>query len=109
MQIENWISGAFVVILALLTLAGSKAAVAENWPGWRGPRGDGTSLEKHVPLRWSESENIAWKVPLPWLGHASPIVWGDRIFLVGADLEHEDRCVACLDRRDGHTLWSEKV
>src|SRR5690348_7515272 len=71
--------------------------LAENWPGWRGPRGDGTSLEEKVPVRWSGGENIAWKIEVPCLGHASPIVWDDRIFLVGADLEHGDRLVVCFD------------
>ena len=38
---------------------------AENWPGWRGPRGDGTSLEKNLPTRWSDTDNIAWKIAIP--------------------------------------------
>ena len=35
---------------------------AESWPGWRGPRGDGTSLEENIPVRWGDTENIAWKM-----------------------------------------------
>lgn len=97
-------------LVALAVLPASAAPVwAENWPGWRGPRGDGTSLEENVPVRWSGTENVAWKVDVPYLGHASPIVWDDRIFLVGADLQHEDRFVVCLDRRDGSQLWDRKV
>ena len=51
---------------------------AENWPGFRGPRGDGTSLEENVPVRWNgeTGENITWKVPLPGRGYASPAIWG---------------------------------
>ncbi len=45
---------------------------AENWPGWRGPRGDGSSLDKNVPTKWSGSQNVAWKVAIPGIGHASP-------------------------------------
>lgn len=54
---------------------------AGDWPGWRGPRGDGISDETQVPLRWSKSENIAWKTEIPGKGHSSPIIWGDRVFL----------------------------
>jgi hypothetical protein len=62
----------------------SSSANAENWPGWRGPRGDGTSLETSVPTHWNapSGENIAWKVALPGVGHASPVVWEDRVFVV---------------------------
>ncbi|SVA56302.1 uncharacterized protein METZ01_LOCUS109156, partial [marine metagenome] len=54
---------------------------AENWPGWRGPNGDGTSPEKGIPVKWSGTENIAWKVTIPGNGHSSPVVWGNRVFL----------------------------
>src|SRR5262245_42719857 len=82
---------------------------AENWPGWRGPRGDGTSLEKEIPVRWSDSENIAWKVTVPYLGHASPIVWEDRLFLVGTDLDHHDRILMAYDCTTGKLLWEKSV
>ncbi|MGE5193477.1 MAG: PQQ-binding-like beta-propeller repeat protein [Deltaproteobacteria bacterium] len=82
---------------------------AENWPGWRGPRGDGTSLETGVPIRWSDTENIAWRVDVPCAGHASPIVWEDRVFLVGTDLEHHDRVVTAYDRKTGKLLWERSV
>src|SRR6478752_1948094 len=60
-------------------------ARAENWPGWRGPTGDGVSREANVPIQWNgnSNEHVAWKVPTPGSGHSSPIVWNDRIFLVG--------------------------
>ena len=63
------------VALLLVGILGASAR-AENWPGWRGPRGDGTSIEDNVPLRWdgATSENILWKVASPGNGHASPIV-----------------------------------
>lgn len=82
---------------------------AENWPCWRGPRGDGTSTETNLPVRWSETENIAWKTELPGLGHASPIVWEDRLFTVTATQEDEARVLLCLDRRSGQLLWQTKV
>lgn len=98
-------------LLGLMALAamGVSAAEAENWPGFRGPRGDGTSLETGLPVRWSGSENVAWKVPIPGRGHASPVVWGDRIFVVSALEEKEERILLCLDRPSGKTLWQRTV
>lgn len=90
---------------ALLAAARVSAAQGENWPGFRGPRGDGTSLEKGLPVTWSPTENVGWKVPIPGRGHASPVVWGDRIFLVSALEEKAERILLCLDRRTGKTLW----
>lgn len=83
--------------------------LAEDWPGWRGPRGDGSSAEPGVPTRWSATENIAWKTALPGEGHASPIVSGDRIFTNTADLEKQERQLLCLDRRTGKILWQRTV
>ncbi|MEX0702151.1 MAG: PQQ-binding-like beta-propeller repeat protein [Planctomycetales bacterium] len=93
--------------------------LAEDWPGWRGPRGDGTSVETDVPVRWSATENVAWKTPLEWPGHASPIVFGERVFVVGADepVKRESarvdgprkRALSCFDRRTGQELWERVV
>ncbi len=85
------------------------AAKAENWTGWRGPRGDGTSLERNVPVTWSGTTNVVWKVPLPGKGHASPVVWEDRIFVVTAIKETNQRLLLCLDRTSGRTLWQRVV
>ncbi|MBN2294657.1 MAG: PQQ-binding-like beta-propeller repeat protein [Pirellulales bacterium] len=84
---------------------------AENWPGWRGPRGDGTSLEKGIPTQWDgpTGKNIAWKTPIPGAGHASPIVWGDRVFVVSAMKDTGDRMLFCIDRRGGKILWRRCV
>ncbi|MHB8523390.1 MAG: outer membrane protein assembly factor BamB family protein [Limisphaerales bacterium] len=95
------------VFLALELSAG--LASAEDWPGWRGPRGDGTSLERTVPVHWSATSNVVWQTELPGVGHASPIVCGDRIFTVTAILENENRDLLCLDRRTGRILWQRTV
>ncbi len=101
--------------LALLSLflvvAGQAGSQAEDWGGWRGPRGDGTSLENDVPQRWNgkTGENVAWKVPVPGVGHASPVVWEDRIFLATCDTETGDRLLICLDRRNGKPVWKHSV
>ena len=94
-------------LLALLIL--SLNLSAENWPGWRGPRGDGTSLEKNIPTEWSATKNILWKTPIPGKGHASPIVWGDRIFLVTCEEEKQERLLHCVDRTNGKVLWKRTV
>lgn len=92
--------------LCMLTAA---PAVAENWPGWRGPRGDGTSAESDVPIRWGPTENIAWKVKVPGAGHASPIVWGDRVFVASCREDTEERVLVCFDRASGEILWQRVV
>jgi hypothetical protein len=84
-------------------------AAAENWPAWRGPRGDGTSLETNVPLQWDVSRNATWKVAVPGIGHASPIVWGNRIFTVTALPEQRDRVLLCFDRAAGTIVWQRTV
>jgi outer membrane protein assembly factor BamB len=91
-------------------LAGSTAlARAENWPCWRGPRGDGTSLEKNAPTEWSATKNIAWKTAVPGEGHSSPIIWDDRIFLTTALRESQERVLLSVDRKTGATLWQQAV
>lgn len=93
----------------VLVVVLSAAAHAENWPAWRGPRGDGTSLEKNVPVHWSPSSNVVWKTEIAGIGHASPIVWNDRVFLVTALLDQEERALLCLDRKTGRILWQKTV
>jgi len=82
---------------------------AENWPGWRGPRGDGTSREESVPIHWDGTSNFVWRTVLPGFGHASPIVWGDRIFTVTALPDTQERLLLCLDRKSGSILWRQTV
>ncbi len=108
-----------VACLCALVISRGRPTMAENWPCWRGPRGDGTSLEQNIPIRWNgpagdnagdnASRNIAWKVEIPGKGHASPIVWEDRIFLVTCREGTEDRVLICLDRRSGRELWQRVV
>jgi outer membrane protein assembly factor BamB len=95
----------FLIAAAL----GLSSASAEEWPGWRGPRGDGTSIESSLPVRWSKTENIAWKTPIPGKGHSSPILWGDRIFLTTCLEPEGKRILLCLDRRDGKLIWERLV
>lgn len=92
-----------------LALSAIQPACGENWPCWRGPRLDGTSREKGIPVHWSATTNVIWRTELPGTGHASPIVWGDRVFTVSASPESQDRLLFCLDRRSGKLLWQQSV
>lgn len=85
-------------------------AEMENWPCWRGPRGDGTSLETGVPTKWdvATGDNVAWQVATSH-GHSSPIVWGDRVFVSGCLEEKNTRDLACFDRKTGKKLWNAEV
>lgn len=98
-----------IAFLAVLIFA--TQAVAEDWPQWRGPRGDGSSVEKNVPTRWDgpSGKNILWQVEIPGEGHSSPIIWGDRIFLTSCLTESTKRVLLCLDRDTGKQLWQTTV
>jgi len=94
---------------ALLSVLLAAPAAAEPWPAWRGPRGDGTSSETGIPLRWSESENVRWKVPVAGRGHSSPVVWGERVFVTACDERRKERLLLCFSADDGKTLWQRTV
>ncbi len=88
-----------------LTTAAICCLSAENWPQWRGPGMNGVSGEKNLPTTWSRDENIAWKVALPSWSGATPIIWGERIFLNVAD--KDDIFLWCMDRTRGALLWKK--
>jgi outer membrane protein assembly factor BamB len=132
----------FLIFAGLLALevpnTSSGAAdpeAARNWPQWRGPFMTGVAPEAAPPLTWSETENIRWKREVPGAGTATPIVWGERVFILtavntGKKAEAPPPAavgpasggppsvkpggeifqfkVLCLNRKDGKTLW-EKV
>jgi outer membrane protein assembly factor BamB len=80
---------------------------ADNWPQWRGPEFKGTSREKDLPVRWSATENIAWRLALPSWSGSTPIIWGERIFLHVAD--GDDLFLWCVDRKQGTVLWKKRL
>ena len=96
-------------------------ASAADWPRFHGPDGSGVSLDKQpLPVTWSETENLKWKVKLPGPGSSSPIVVGQRVIVTcwtgyGLDPENsgeqEDlrRHVICLDRETGKVLWDQVI
>lgn len=81
----------------------------EDWPGWRGPRGDGTSAEKGIPLTFSPTRTVRWKAAIPGRGYSSPAIQGDRLFLTSCREKEGERLLLCLDRRTGKTRWQQVV
>jgi outer membrane protein assembly factor BamB len=107
----------------------ARAAAPLNWPSLRGPDGSGVADGQHPPLTWDvkAGTNVRWKTPIPGLGHSSPIVWGDRVFVTTAlsgdpdpkvrtgnygdvgsvsDTSKHTWQVLCLDRATGKILWT---
>ncbi|MBL8218955.1 MAG: PQQ-binding-like beta-propeller repeat protein [Bryobacterales bacterium] len=82
-------------------------AQAENWPQWRGPNLDGTSGEKNLPVSWSKTENVEWRLDMPMRSGSTPIIWGERIFLNVADGDNLQ--LWSLDRTKGDVLWKQPI
>lgn len=93
---------------ALLLLTTSPL-LAGDWPAWRGPTGQGHCDETGLPLTWTATENVRWKVPLDNPGNSTPVVWKDKVFLTQANKGGSTRSVLCLARADGKKLWQQDV
>jgi outer membrane protein assembly factor BamB len=120
-----------IAVTAVLSLAASapaqNTASSRYWGQWRGPEGTGVSRTADPPLEWSETKNVRWKVEVPGRGSGSPVVWGDRIYLMTAvpvgiagDAQHAPRggiqpriphrfVVLAINRRDGKIAWERTV
>jgi len=125
------------LMLAVLSIAGFIQA-EENWPHWRGPQHNGISDAKNLPMKWSQTENIVWKTPLPSWSAATPIIWGDRIFITSPskpELKPEPEqtqaeeqsqttrrrrrsaldpggpklLLFCISKKDGRILWEREL
>jgi outer membrane protein assembly factor BamB len=93
------------VLLALTTLS-----AAEHWPQWRGPSLDGVAPAKGLPVKWSTSENIAWKLPMPGRSGSTPIIWGEHIFLnIGTQDATGDLELWMVDRTSGKVAWKAHI
>ena len=91
-------------------LAADKSApptkpAADNWPEFRGPRGDGSSTATDLPVTWSETENVKWKTPVHGKGWSSPVIWGDQIWLTTATPDGKELSAVCLNRETGKVLY----
>lgn len=109
-------------------IGGAGAGAQANWPQWRGPNLDGRATSTNLPVKWSETENVRWKVPLPAWSGSTPIIWGDRIFVMtasAADGEKRakltkrmggarkpsglDVLLLCVNKADGKEQWRQKL
>jgi outer membrane protein assembly factor BamB len=111
------------VVLVVASASTFLSAGAADWPMWRGPLGTGVAPDADPPLEWSETKNVKWKVEIPGRGSSSPVIWGDRIFLLTAipadlppDEQHKPRGgvnprvahefkVLAINRADGKVVW----
>ena len=114
---------AAAVTLAAAPRAAPDPAAGQFWPQWRGPHATGVSHTANPPAEWSETKNIRWKVEIPGRGSSSPVVWGEKLFVLSAvpigldaaaahaprgGLRTRDRyrfVVLAIDRRTGKTIW----
>src|SRR5262245_65315880 len=93
--------------LGFILLIASTPLAADNWPQWRGPSLNGLSAETSLPVRWTKTENIAWKLTLPARSGSTPIVWNDRIFLNVA--EGGSLFLWAVDRAAGSVPWKQRL
>jgi outer membrane protein assembly factor BamB len=85
-----------VILLAAAMLAAANGLAAEDWPQFRGPTGQGVSTEAELPVEWSESRNVRWKVEVPGAGWSSPVVAGDRVWLTTAVVDRNGTSLRAL-------------
>ena len=98
-----------LIASSLLTALVGEFALAENWTRFRGPNGQGISVETELPTTWAAEENVAWKTPLPGNAWSSPIVYDDRVFLTTTTDEGKVCRVICLSRLTGDVRWNKEV
>ena len=94
-------------VIAIAVLSAGGLAVASDWPTWRGPQYRGSSPERGLPLKWSATENVAFRLPLPSAGAATPIVSGDRVFVTA--VENDSVWLWSVDRRKGAVSWKQPL
>jgi outer membrane protein assembly factor BamB len=95
-----------LIVSAFLT---AEAPPSENWPQFRGPRGEGRSDSVGLPVRWGEKDNVVWKTPIHDKGWASPVVWGGQIWMTTARADGKELFAVCVDRETGKILHDLKV
>jgi outer membrane protein assembly factor BamB len=91
-----------VILLACHTCTAS----ADNWASWRGPTQNGVCTESNLPVEWSKDKNVAWRVELPGPAGATPVVWGEQIFVTSVD---SDKLVLLCYGADGKQQWRREI
>src|SRR5262245_31928371 len=93
-----------LALFSLLAVFTVSIANAQEWTRFRGPNGTGESETSTIPASWTDKE-LNWKIELPGEGHSSPVLWGDKIFLLSSDRNTAERYVLCIDAKDGKPIW----
>jgi outer membrane protein assembly factor BamB len=95
-------------LLLLSLLLSADPTPTKTWTGFRGD-GSSTSTAKNLPLKWSPTENLAWRIPLPGYGQSSPVVWNDRAFVTAVEGEQKEKLlVLALDVLTGKVAWKKE-
>ena len=97
----------FTVALLLTLLAPS--VYGGNWAHWRGPEFNGSSPEKNLPDDFSKTNNVKWVAAMPGPSAATPIIWGNRVFVSSTDTRTKSLRAMCLDFKTGKELWNQEV
>jgi outer membrane protein assembly factor BamB len=110
MRTGEWLVALCTICSSATPFATAKGSgPAENWPQFRGPSGDGHSEAAALPLRWSETEHVAWKTAIHDFGWSSPVIWEKQIWLTTATRDGKNLFAVCLDRESGRTVHDLKV
>jgi outer membrane protein assembly factor BamB len=97
------------VAVGLVKVTTASTARAENWPQWRGPSMNGVSAERDLPSAWTKEQNVTWKLSMPDRSGATPIIWGDIIFLNVAEADKDTLSLWAIDRTKGEPLWKKPL
>ena len=97
----------FTIVLALVLVSANPSGGDEPWNRFRGPNGSGISTATTIPVTWTDADYL-WQVELP-TGASSPVVWEDKIFVTGADVDKLERSLLCYSATDGKQLWARSV
>ncbi len=98
-----------LLMLSFAAIVSGSAMLSANWPAWRGPTADGVSPEINLPVRWSPTENVAWKLALPQWSGATPIIWDDTIFLNVAEADGHNLSLWAVRRTTGEVMWKRHL
>jgi outer membrane protein assembly factor BamB len=100
-----------LLFATVLSATSATAAAAEDWPMWRGPAQNGISADRALPLNWSATENVAWKLAMPTVSGSTPIVSGNTVFLSVAEGANEGDPLAlwAVDRASGKVRWKQPM
>lgn len=96
-------------IFAVSALAGVTTVNAAEWSNWRGPSYNGATTEMGLPTKFSKSDSVQWVADLPGPSAATPVVWGDRVFVSTVEDATKTLQALCIDRKTGKTLWKKDI